>query len=223
MGATIDLTGQRFGRLVVVGRADPPSNEYGNAVWHCRCDCGNEKDIDSHSLRNGDTRSCGCLQRERVAESHTTHGRSSSRLYYVWQHMIQRCENQHNPAYDDYGGRGIKICEEWHDFKTFEQWAERTGYRDDLTIDRIDVNEGYNPVNCRWATTAEQARNKRNNINITYRGVTRCLSDWATTLGIGLATLWYRIFEYGWDIERAFTMPVQKHRKHNQREEQEAS
>ena len=222
MGAAIDLTGQRFGRLVVVGRADPPSNKRGCAMWHCRCDCGNEKDINSFYLRNGDTRSCGCLQRERTVESHTSHGGSKSRLYRVWVGMIQRCENQRTTDYADYGGRGIKICEEWHDFKTFRQWAERTGYRDELTIDRIDVNEGYNPVNCRWATIAEQARNKRNNINITYHGVTRCLGDWATTLGIGWTTLWRRIFKLGWDVERAFTMPVQKHHKHNQREEQVA-
>ena len=137
--------------------------------------------------------------------------------------MHARCENPHSTHYDNYGGRGISVCEEWHDFANFMQWAERTGYQKNLTIDRIDVNEGYNPVNCQWATMHEQARNKRNNINITYHGVTRCLSDWAATLGINIPTLWKRIYVKGWDIERALTTPVRQRHKHNKQEEQAAS
>lgn len=176
-----------------------------------------------YKLINGNTASCGCLWRERVRAARITHGQTGSRLYYVWKSMLQRCEKQYNPSYDDYGGRGITVCEEWHDFTNFMQWAERTGYRENLTIDRIDVNEGYDPVNCRWVTMHEQARNKRNNINITYHGVTRCLSDWAATFGINAATLRNRIYCYGWDIERAFTTPVRRYRSHSQQEEQVAS
>ena len=137
--------------------------------------------------------------------------------------MLERCENQHNIGYGRYGGRGVTVCKEWHDLNNFMQWAERTGYQENLTIDRIDINEGYNPVNCRWATMCEQNRNKRNNINITYHGVTRCLSDWATTLGINISTLRDRIYVEGWDIERAFTTPVRQQHKHNKQEEQAAS
>lgn len=219
----IDLTGQRFGRLVVIGRADPPADNQGAARWHCRCDCGNETDVVGYSLRRETTASCGCLMRERVADAHRVHGKSSSRLYRIWSNMLERCENPHRPNYDYYGGSGVTVCEEWHDFTNFMQWAERTGCQENLTIDRIDVNEGYNPVNCRWATMHEQNRNKRNNINITYHGVTRCLSDWAATLGINMQTLWKRIYAEGWDIERAFTTPVRQQHKHNKQEEQVAS
>jgi hypothetical protein len=218
-----DLTGQRFGRLVVVRRADTPSDNGGNARWHCRCDCGNETDVLGFHLRQGRTVSCGCLQKELARAACTTHGQTGSRLYVIWGSMRARCENPHNQHYDNYGGRGITVCEEWHDFVNFMQWAERTGYRENLTIDRIDVNEGYNPVNCRWVTMHEQNRNKRNNINITYHGVTRCLADWAATLGINAGALWMRICRYNWDIDRAFTTPVQIHHKRVRQEEQVAS
>lgn len=219
----IDLTGQRFGRLVVIGRADPPVDNQGAARWHCRCDCGNETDVVGYSLRREDTGSCGCLQKERTRVAHTTHGQAGSRLYRIWHDMLARCENSHCPNFDYYGGRGVSVCEEWHDFANFMQWAERTGYQENLTLDRIDVNEGYNPVNCRWATMCEQARNRRNNANITYHGVTRCLSDWAATLGINVETLQKRIHRYGWDIVRAFTTPVRQWHKRNKQEEQVAS
>lgn len=223
MGSLIDLTGQRFGRLVVIRRADPPVDNYGAARWHCRCDCGNETDVAGYSLRRENTASCGCLRKELAMVARTIHGKANSRLYHIWNSMHVRCENPHHQHYDYYGGRGITVCEEWHDFANFMQWAERTGYREDLTLDRIDSNEGYNPVNCRWATMHEQARNRRNNANITYHGVTRCLSDWAATFGINVVTLWMRIFRNGWDVERAFTTPVRQKRKHSQHEEQAAS
>ena len=223
MNAFIDLTGQRFGRLVVIGRADPASDKRGNARWRCLCDCGNDKDVRGFDLRRGRTTSCGCLQKERVRAASITHGQSNSRLYSIWHSMLSRCKNQHNTCYGYYGGRGVTVCKEWHDFNNFTQWAEQTGYQENLTIDRIDVNEGYNPVNCRWVTMLEQSRNKRNNINITYHGVTRCLADWAATFGINEATLWQRIFRSGWDIERALTTPVRQRHKHNKQEEQAAS
>ena len=137
--------------------------------------------------------------------------------------MLSRCENQHNIGYGRYGGRGVTVCKEWHDFDNFKQWAERTGYQENLTIDRIDVDEGYSPVNCQWSTVREQARNKRTNVNITYHGVTRCLTDWAATFGINISTLWERIFRRHWDIERAFTTPVRQQHKRHKQEEQVAS
>ena len=219
----IDLTGQRFGRLVVIGRADPPMDLRRKARWHCICDCGNETDALGDNLRRGKTASCGCLQKERARVVNTIHGQTHSRLYSIWKNMQTRCANPHSTYYDNYGGRGISVCEEWHDFANFMQWAERTGYREDLTLDRIEANDGYNPVNCRWVTMREQNRNKRNNINITYHGVTRCLADWAVTFGINISTLWERIFRSHWDIERAFTTPIRQWHKRNKQEEQAAS
>ena len=223
MSKVVDLTGRRFGRLVVVGRANPPSDKRGCARWRCRCDCGNETDAFGYNLRQGVTASCGCLQKEQTRVANTIHGQTGSRLYIIWKSMRARCENPHNHDYGYYGGRGITVCEEWHDFANFMQWAERTGYQENLTLDRIEVNEGYNPVNCRWVTMHEQNRNRRNNVNITYHGVTRCLSDWAATFGINRATLWWRIFGCGWDVERAFATPVRIYHKRVRQEEQVAS
>ena len=219
----IDLTNQRFGRLVVIGRADPACDAQRCARWHCRCDCGRETDVSSCNLRSGHTLSCGCLHSEIVAQVHTTHGQCRSRLYEIWKSMIQRCNNPNQQAYADYGGRGIDVCDEWHRFENFMRWAQRTGYRDDLTIDRIDVNGGYNPFNCRWSTMREQQRNRRNNVNITFHGVTRCLSNWAQTLGVNVQTLRERIFHLGWDVERALTTPVRKYHRNNQAEGRVAS
>lgn len=155
----IDLTGQRFGRLTVLERAE---NKGAYVCWKCRCDCGIEKIIAGYCLKSGKTQSCGCLQIERTAEAHTTHGKYHTRLHGIWTDMKARCNNPNRKAYKDYGGRGITVCEEWHNsFETFYEWAMANGYSDDLTIDRIDNDKGYSPDNCRWATMADQNKNKR--------------------------------------------------------------
>lgn len=218
-----DLTGRRFGRLVVIGPADPPVDKRHRSRWRCKCDCGREKDVVSAGLCYGTTISCGCAQRELASAASIIHGQYKSRLYRIWESMLARCENQHNSHYENYGGRGITVCEEWHDFVNFMQWAVRMGYQENLTIDRINVHEGYTPINCRWATMHEQSRNKRTNHNITYNGVTRCLTDWAATLGMSVSGLRRRINRYGGDIERAFATPVQKQYSHPKQKEQVAS
>ena len=123
--------------------------------------------------------------------------------------MIQRCENENIERYDIYGGRGIEVCKEWkEDFLNFYNWAINNGYKDNLSIDRIDVNGNYEPNNCRWATAKEQARNMRTNVNLTYNGETHCISEWAEITGIKASTIRYRIKIAGWSVEKALTTPI---------------
>jgi hypothetical protein len=153
----IDLTGQRFCRLVVQCLSARPT---GARSWVCRCDCGQEVVVRGDALRRQNTRSCGCLRNE--LEGPIQPPVSETAEYAVWCAMIQRCENVNNPKYQDYGGRGIRVCRRWR--RSFSHFIEDMGFRPDFaySIDRIDNNKGYYLVNCRWATRSEQQRNKRN-------------------------------------------------------------
>ncbi len=174
MPAFIDLTGEKYGRLVVKEYVGIIS---GRTHWFCMCDCGNEIVTSSNSLRRGRTKSCGCLRKE-CAASHAKmagaargmqmlkHGQCGTRLYNVWKSMHQRCFNPKDKFYKDYGGRGISVCSEWNDFSNFYEWAIQNGY-DPLapfgkcTIDRIDNDKGYEPSNCQWVDLSIQANNRR--------------------------------------------------------------
>ena len=154
----IDITGLRFGRLVVLkieGR-----NQHNQIEWLCRCDCGQQHATLGTLLRSGQSRSCGCLQPE-VMRERRTHGKSHTRLYYVWQQMLKRCRDTHQYAYRWYGGRGLAVCMEWQSYEAFETWAYGNGYLPGLTLDRIDNYGGYEPGNCRWVTWDVQRKNKR--------------------------------------------------------------
>ncbi len=210
MARIIDLTGQKFGRLTVIKRIEN-KGKYTN--WLCKCDCGNQTEATSHILRKGEKKSCGCLHREFIINKNKVHEKSNTRLYRIYVGMKQRCYKVSEPCYKYYGGRGIKICNEWlQDFMSFYNWAIANGYKENLTIDRIDVNGNYEPNNCRWATRKEQMNNMRTNRLLTYKGITKNISEWAKEYKIPYDVLQNRITKHGWSIERALTQPV-KHLK----------
>jgi hypothetical protein len=180
-----DLTGLRFGKLVVL-REIKNRTGYKKIQWECKCDCGNNTIAVSSHLISGHTKSCNCLQREAVRRiNNSTHNLSKSRLYRVWSSMKSRCYYPKNESYYQYGKREISVCEEWkNDFSSFYNWSINNGYNDKLSIDRIDNNGNYCPENCRWATLVEQANNMSNNVRLTYHGYTKTLKEWSRALGI---------------------------------------
>jgi hypothetical protein len=189
----IDLTGMRFGRLVVINFSKRDGK---SSYWNCICDCGNEHIVRSDVLRKGISKSCGCLQIELLRKRITTHGlkKKNKRLYEIWQGMKRRCAYKKTINYDRYGGRGITVCNEWkNDFHAFYSWALSHGYKENLTIDRIDNNGNYCPENCHWTTMFYQNRNKSNNHILTFNGVTKVLSDWALETGVSRRTLTRRL------------------------------
>lgn len=211
MGARIDLTGQRFGRLVVLEFSGYDKNH--KALWNCKCDCGEQKVVRANELRSGKTHSCGCLHKQQLSERRTKHRGRGTRLYSIWKNMKARCYNPNNEKFPIYGGRGISVCPEWRtDFKPFRDWALSHGYQDDLTIDRIDVNGNYCPENCRWANAIQQMRNKQHNHLITYKNTTKTLAEWAEQFHIDRRTISRRLNQC-WTVEEAFETPVGQRRK----------
>lgn len=211
MGKHEDLAGRRFGRVVAMqykGRAKGYQS-----LWSARCDCGSEFITTAGRLKSGHTQSCGCLQKERTSETKTIHGfyrdasGKRSRLNRVWSAMKERCQNPNNKSFSNYGGRGITVCDEWQTFEPFHTWAMAAGYREGLTIDRIDNDKSYSPDNCRWTTTTIQSRNKRSNVILTFNGQTKILADWALKLGMDRGAIELRL-KRGWTVEKALTTPI---------------
>lgn len=154
-----NIQGQRFGRLIILKNSGKRCG--GHVIWLCRCDCGNFTEVRSISLRNGRTKSCGCLQKEKAILANKKHGEATkrTRLYVIWQGIKWRCYNSKNKAFEHYGGRGIKVCDEWkNNYSTFKLWALLSGYQNNLTIDRIDNDSDYCPENCQWITRSENTK-----------------------------------------------------------------
>lgn len=185
-----NLIGERFGRLIVI--KEKGRNKRRQKIWLCKCDCGKEKEIPTSYLTSGDTTSCGCYRKECEIKNLSktwgkprTHGLSNTRLYQIWADMKDRCYNIKSVSYKDYGERGVKVCDEWiNDFVCFYNWAIKNGYNDTLSIDRINVNGNYEPNNCRWTTSKEQANNKRNTRKITIYGETKTAYEFEKQYGI---------------------------------------
>lgn len=144
-----------------------------------------------------------------MSKGNFIHGQSASRLYTIWCALKRRCNNKNGEQYKDYGGRGVTVCDEWRSFEPFRDWAMANGYRDDLTIDRKDNNGNYCPENCQWVSRKEQANNRRNTIKIEFDGMSKTLSEWSEIVGIPYLTIWKRVYQRGWPIEKALKTPLQ--------------
>ena len=212
----------RFGNLTVIKEDGRDSS--GCVIWLCKCDCGNDFRTTSTYLRRGFSTSCGCKTQEKSRESHKTHGLSDNKLYQVWKNMKARCDNPNSREYHNYGGRNIKVCQEWKDnFQAFYDWAIQSGYDftaafGECTLDRINVNEDYYPQNCRWITNKKQQNNKRDNTYIEYDGKTKTLAEWSEITGINYSTLTYRIKKSHWSIQKALETPVRQFNTNSMKE-----
>lgn len=209
----VDLTGRRFGRLIVRERADDHISPRGGRshMWVCDCDCGNTKIMYGSSLLRGSTRSCGCLSVERQPFRNRIHGMSHSRLERIYNGMYNRCYNTKHDNYKNYGMRGITICDEWlSDHSKFYNWAMANGYNDLLSLDRIDNNLGYSPDNCRFVSMIHQENHRRNNVYYELDGERHTLSEWGRITGISYNTLRARIVDLHWPVERALNTPLQR-------------
>lgn len=207
MSKTKDLTGMKFNRLTVIRRIEDHIEPSGRkvAMWECLCDCGNIHNVSGKRLRNGITKSCGCLQKDHP--NGTTHGMSNSKIYRIWYGMKQRCNcaDVNSLSYKNYHSRGISYCNEWEEFEPFYEWAMNNGYKEGLTLERRNNNKNYSPDNCCWVDMNAQANNRRSNNLITYNGITQTETQWAREIGIKPSTLWARIHTLKWDTEKALT------------------
>lgn len=200
-----DLTGMQFGLLTVLEYIG--TNKYRASLWRCVCSCNgiNEIIVSTSHLKSGDVQSCGCLIR---TNHYKIHGECDTRLYDIWNGMKKRCNNPNSDRYNDYGGRGITVCDDWNNnYINFRDWSLNNGYDDNLTIDRIDNDLGYSPDNCRWATRLEQQNNTRSNAYYEFNNETHSLTEWCRILNLNYNTIKSRL-RNGWTFEQAITTPI---------------
>lgn len=204
-----DLTGKKFGRLTVIKFIGVKNKR--RRFWECICECGNKSDCLGENLKKGDTRSCGCLQRELAALRQKSHGESSihgkTKEYRTWVDIKTRCYNEKEPSYFYYGGRGIKVCDRW--LNSFENFLADIGRAPSRlhSIERIDVNKDYCPDNCKWATILEQANNKTTTVRFNFRGQSKSIAQWCRDMGLSYHKTRQRVNILKWDIEKALLTP----------------
>ena len=198
----LEIAGQRFERLLVISKVG--KNKNGKSVWLCRCDCGVEKLVVGAFLKDGRTRSCGCLRNQLAAERTTTHGGSKTLEYNIWRSAKDRCTNPNDKRFHDYGGRGIKFL-----FDDFEKFLAHIGPKPgkEYSLDRINNCGNYEPGNVRWATIKIQSRNKRSNRYLSYQNETLCIADWAKKLGFRYVSIMSRL-RLGWSVEKTLSTPI---------------
>ncbi len=207
----IDLTGERFGRLLVIEKIGCIKKK--GSVWKCLCDCGKTVEVLGTYLRRGDTKSCGCYHSDSVRRMMLTHGKSKTRLYRVWAGIKNRCNNPNSSNYKYYGAQNITMCEEWEkSFEVFEKWALDSGYDESAkpqvcTLDRIDNESGYSPDNCRWTDHTHQCNNQKSNRLFEYNGVIHTMAEWAKIFKMNYSTLRARIRK-GMNFEDAINKPT---------------
>ena len=205
--------GDRYSRLVIIKELPVMVHPSGRTrrIFECKCDCGNITSVTKDNLRSKNhTLSCGCLGKQRRAESLTTHGMYKKDSYRTWKSMRQRCLNPNTPLFKNYGGRGIKICDRW--LKSFENFYEDMGERPKgMSIDRINNNKGYSFKNCRWADSITQILNRSVTKFIEYKGEKLCQTEWSRRLGGGRDIVAQRILISGWDPIKAITTPIRRY------------
>ncbi len=203
-----ELTGQKFNRLTVIEFAEI---RRGRAYWLCQCECGKNLIADGHQISSGSTKSCGCWHKDRWHKVITKHGKQNTRTYKIWAGVKKRCTNPNAQNWKYYGGRGIKLAEEWHTFEGF--LADMGEAAEGMTIERIDNDGDYCPENCKWATVKEQARNMKTNVLVEWNGEKKTIAEWAEILGMKYTTLKNRLREYGMPVEKAFSLPVRSRKE----------
>jgi len=216
MAPTLDLTNQKFGNLTAIKIA----KRNNGAFWLCVCDCGNQNIVRASYLRNGQIKSCGCKQKQQALLNLQNRQR---RLYWIdteirrslhqmYQNMVRRCYSPENNRYDNYGGRGIRVCDEWigaQGRERFYRWAIANGYEKNLQIDRINVDDDYSEINCRFVNRTAQANNKTNNKVIIWRGESKTMAEWAREFNISYAAMQHRVAR-NWPMERIASQPQRK-------------
>ncbi|WP_417444603.1 hypothetical protein [Joostella sp.] len=211
----MEMIGKKFNRLTIISFIG--IDNYRNKVWKCVCVCGNYTKASTTSLKKGNTKSCGCLQKEKAAMTGRnilkTHGLSKNadgtktRLFRIWSGMKTRCNNSRVVEYPRYGGKGVEVCASWMNYENFHKWSINNGYKNNLSIDRIDVDGNYEPSNCRWVTDKIQCRNRTSSRLLTFKGDTKTLSEFAEEFNISIQALHNRL-KRGWSLEESLTIPL---------------
>ena len=197
------LTGKKFGKLLVIKMLGYKNNR---SLWECKCDCGKKIITQGTSLTTGNTKSCGCVRKEKIAKSLTTHNKRHHPLYAIWASMKYRCLNKNNKSYSYYGGRGIKVCKRWLKFENFYNDMS-IGYKNGFTLDRINNNGNYYKENCRWVSFFTQARNRRSSKIYNYKNENKTLAEFAEKYGFKTMQLIHRL-RRGWSLQKSLETPI---------------